>query len=76
MGTGRVLRCSSGPEPFPGIPIKEPLQPQEPGEVLIRYELEAVSAAQTWVLCAHVSAGLSVLSRKSMQGAYACQHSA
>lgn len=47
MGVGRVLRCSSGPEPFPGVPIREPLQPQQPGEVLIRYEIEAVSACLT-----------------------------
>lgn len=40
---GRVIACSSGPEPFPGVAIKEPLVPQQPGEVLIRYELEAVS---------------------------------
>lgn len=46
MGTGRFLSSSVGPEPFPGVPIKEPLQPQQPGEVLIRYELEAVSMLQ------------------------------
>lgn len=40
---GRVIACSDGPEPFPGVPIKEPIVPQQPGEVLIRYELEAVS---------------------------------
>jgi hypothetical protein len=72
MGTGRVLRCSSGPEPFPGIPIKEPLQPQEPGEVLIRYELEAVSAAWMCVLSAQMTAGVHVLSLESMQDVDAC----
>lgn len=42
---GKVVGCSSGPDPFPGVPVREPFVPQQPGEVLIRYELEAVSCA-------------------------------
>lgn len=50
---GRVIGCSSGPEPFPGVPIKQPLQPPQPGEVLIRYELEAASGCRltAWGWC-------------------------
>lgn len=37
---GVVVKTSENP--FPGVPEKPSLQPQQPGEVLIRYELEAV----------------------------------
>lgn len=37
---GKVIRTSEGP--VPGIPIKPSLQAQQPGEVLIGYEVEAV----------------------------------
>jgi hypothetical protein len=41
---GKIIGCSPGPEPFPGIPIREPFQQQQTGEVLIRYELETVKS--------------------------------
>lgn len=39
---GKVVKCVDSP--LPGVPVKASLQPQQPGEVLIRYEVEVVSS--------------------------------
>jgi hypothetical protein len=53
-----VLKSSLGPEPFPGITELPPRQAPEPGQVLLRYDVEAVSRIgwcrrRSGACCAH-----------------------
>ncbi|WIA20790.1 hypothetical protein OEZ85_005150 [Tetradesmus obliquus] len=41
---GKVVKCVDSP--LPGVPMKASLHPQQPGEVLIRYEVEAAGGCQ------------------------------
>lgn len=41
---GRVIRSSSGPHPFPDVPERSPIRPPQPGEELLKYDLEVVSS--------------------------------
>jgi hypothetical protein len=70
---GRILEYSK--EPFPGVPIKKPLQPQQPGEVLIRYELEAVSRLQQHACCTpgHLADSRTVLSISAEASGRGCR---
>lgn len=40
---GKVVKCVDSP--LPGVLMKASLHPQQPGEVLIRYEVEMVSVS-------------------------------
>ena len=39
---GKIVKVSNGPEPFSGYEVKEPHLPPQPGEVLLKYEVETV----------------------------------
>lgn len=40
-----VIKSSAGPVPFPNIPQLSPRQPPEPGQVLLRFDVETVRAS-------------------------------
>lgn len=39
-----VIKSSTGPDPFPGIPQLSPRRPPEAGQVLLRFDVEEVRA--------------------------------
>jgi hypothetical protein len=41
-----VIKSSTGPDPFPGVPVLPPRALPEPGQVLLRYDVEEVRRAR------------------------------